>query len=127
MGKPETRAKRLDELKKTIDEAHGYWGADALRWAVGEALKQPPPKGRPSLLYDYGYRLATAGAECDRGRVYTSTYATETLPEMWFGMAAVTATQAMTAADGELRRAAETLDQAAATLRTLASELTDAQ
>src|SRR5262249_32135603 len=127
MGGQRSRVRRLDELKQAIDGAHGLWRFETLRWAVGAALKEPAPKGRPAEVANHGFLITRAGRECASEHMYTSTYAHDTLPEMWFGMTAVSATQAMSALDGELRRAVDTLDRAGAALTALAASITDAQ
>jgi hypothetical protein len=127
MAHDTSRARRLDALKKTIDQAHGFWGADSLRSAVDGALKEPAPRGRPAGIGDYAYQIAVAGKDCDSERTLTSTYAQQTLPRTWFGMTAVSAADAMSALDGELRRTVETFDKAGAALRALADSITEAQ
>jgi hypothetical protein len=123
-GKP---ADRLEELRNRIHDSYGFWGADDLEDAVHDALGVPAPRGNPATIRDTvrGLRKAASGADQVRQSVHKA--AQNHLPQIWLGVAAVSAGDALSAEEHGCEHITEELDRAANRLDRLADEIEGAQ
>src|SRR5689334_1873188 len=124
MTETSDRVQHLEILRQTIDEATGYWAADTLRAAIGEALGVPPPPGDPGEIGHYAHQFEAASGDAAGESDQAGRYAREALPDAWLGMTAVSAVQGMSALGTSLERAGDVFGRAGRALRTLSSELT---
>jgi hypothetical protein len=93
---------------------------------VEDTLAVPGPKGVPGLLSLHGRALGlNDGLHADR--VAARAYLDETIPQMWLGLTAVSAGQAMAALDEELGRIVDMGDDCAAALKDYAAAIELAQ
>jgi uncharacterized protein YukE len=122
-----TALERLESLQKTIKIQYGFWGLSALRQAVGEALDEPPPKGRPDEVNHYADVFRDRGRRCLEAGRYLRERVRDPLPDAWTGSTATSASVAAAALDNGMRRTAETFDEADRALRRFAGSVENAQ
>ncbi|MFJ1756877.1 peptidoglycan-binding protein [Kitasatospora sp. NPDC088134] len=122
-----TQRERVEALGRTIDSAHGMWGAGDLRDAVDAAIRQPGPWGVPgaigSLAEDFGW----AAGQVDRVQAEVAGVARGGLPASWTGRVGEAAAEAVTAAAHDLTRTVEAHTRAARVLADLCDTLAEAQ
>jgi hypothetical protein len=117
----------LRALARTIERSSEPSDAMPLRQAVHRALRVEPPAGSPVEVGGLATAIERLAARCDHARLSSGTLTRQTLPQVWFGVTAVAATDAASALDRQLRLVTEAFDEGAAVLRTLASTLAQAR
>jgi uncharacterized protein YukE len=122
----ETAAK-LADLKATIHENYGFWGADALRNAVEDAIGVSSPPGLTDVIASTAGSVGGAAANVDRALNVVKKLRQIKLPAAWSGDAHTAASAALQALERELNRACETLLDAKKVLADHAEALRSAQ
>ncbi|MFE9423446.1 peptidoglycan-binding protein [Kitasatospora sp. NPDC006697] len=117
----------MEALSRTIDGAHGMWGAGDLQDAVNQALTLPPPAGSPTELDTIGAAYTAAASSVWEVLVTMGQVGNEQLPAAWTGQAGERAVEVIGAARDDVSRMHDAFAAAGPAFTTLAGVLTTAQ
>lgn len=122
-----SKVQRLVSLQKTIHGSYGFWGADELKDAVEDALKQSAPQGNPYSLRTTALVFGQVASQVDVASTEFTAAGQRQLPDIWVGTAGTKAAEVVCAAGTSTQRIGEQIDRGARTLSQLADAIESAQ
>ncbi|NUR70531.1 MAG: hypothetical protein HOU81_06905 [Hamadaea sp.] len=126
MSERETAAK-LGGLKNDIHSSYGFWGADDLEDAVGDALGVAGPPGQPGTISSTSDAVRNAHVDVDKALTVVQKLRKAKLPDAWSGEAHVAADCALQALERELERIGDAFYEARNVFADHAQSLGEAQ